>query len=75
MPIIEELRNVLIELMEFTDNEYLFQDFNGGFLEISNMSAKISNIFRDTTYHFNLYNLRHQFATDLVEEKTDVRTV
>lgn len=75
LPILPKLETVLKELMEFTDNHYLFMDWDNEFFEIDNVSSKIAHIFKDDSYTFNLYNLRHQFATDLTLNNTDLRTV
>lgn len=75
IPIVPQLEPILQELMMFTDHYYLFQDWDGEFLETDQVSDRINHIFKDAPYKFNLYNLRHQFATDLTLIGTDIRTV
>lgn len=75
IPMSDDLIDIFKEVFAFTDNYYLFQDWDGNFMEIDNVATKIARIFKNDQYHFNLYNLRHQFATDLTLNNVDPRTI
>lgn len=76
IPIVDELRTVLIELLEVQDHEtFLLASFNGELLNMNEVVNKINYACRQEGIKFNQYRLRHQFSTDLVTDNQDLRTI
>lgn len=72
IPYPQELDEVFKELYEMSNNNLLFIKDNGKLMTGCYASACIRTI---TKGKFHSYNLRHQFATDLILANTDIRTV
>lgn len=75
VPIVPELAIILKDWMFINNNEYLFCDKNGVYLDSNLVSNKITNISKKYGIEFNMYRLRHKFSTDLIIDNNDPRTV
>ncbi|MBQ6222502.1 MAG: site-specific integrase, partial [Solobacterium sp.] len=72
-PIPAELKQHLEKLIAETDNDYLFLDKKGRFLDIDEVSDYINRVSKSCGIKFNAYMLRHLYATDLIKT-ADART-
>ena len=75
VPVALRLLPVLQDLKDFTDRDYLFTDYDGKLYEINYVSNLITIVSKSCGIKFNLYMLRHRFASDLVKEQTSPRVV
>lgn len=75
VPICDNLYDILIELKNKQPSSKLLADHNGNYFNTTTVGAKIRNLCRRNNIEFNMYQLRHQFSTDLITNHVDVRTV
>lgn len=75
IPIVPELATLLKEWMFINSNDFLFCDKDGLYLDSNKVSTKIRNLCKRLGIEFNMYQLRHQFSTDLIMNNNDPRTV
>jgi site-specific recombinase XerD len=74
VPISDYLRPILIEALVSIKGEHLFWDMDDKPMEINFLSAYVSRTSKDAGVRFNLYMLRHNMATDLIQSGTSART-
>ena len=72
IPYPKELDSVFEELYTISKGDLLFIKDNGELFTSAFVSVHIR---KNTTGNFTAYKLRHQFATDLLLNQTDIRTV
>ena len=75
IPITNELFAILKELIEKQPNDILLADHNVKYLNSTNVGNKLRLICKQHGIKFNMYQLRHQFSTDLITNNVDIRTV
>ncbi len=75
IPISNALYDIINDLIEAQPNEILFADHNGNYFNSSQVGNKIRYICKQHGIKFNMYQLRHQFSTDLITNNVDIRTV
>ena len=66
VPIPNELRPILKECLEWSRNEILLASYNGNLLDIDDIGTLVRNVRKQAKVDFTLYQLRHQFASDLL---------
>lgn len=74
IPITESIKEVLNKAMKYHKNEYIFSKEDGSFYDSTNLGDRIHRIGKKYGYDFNLYSIRHLFATDLTIAGVDDRT-
>ena len=74
-PITPEIREVIDKAMALCDSDLLFPDKNGQPYDISSIGTRIHDHAKKDGIQFNLYQLRHRFATDLLVDGTDPKTI
>lgn len=75
IPIPSELIPILKDLMEFQDSDYLFAKFDGTLFKINKATNKVNYVANKLGIDFNMYQLRHQYSTDLLTNGVDLRTL
>ena len=75
IPIAKELHDILKDLIAIQPNDILLADHNGRYLNSTNVGNKLRLICKQHGIKFNMYQLRHQFSTDLITNNVDIRTV
>ncbi len=75
IPIVSDLIPILKNLLAYQDSEFLFAKFDGTLFDIDKVTNKVRYASRKLGINFNMYQLRHQFSTDLITEGVDPRTV
>ena len=75
MPMSDLLVKTMKELFEFQPSEFLFADYFGKLCSVNDISSKIGYISKKYDIGFNMYKLRHNFATDLISNNVDPRTI
>lgn len=65
IPVNDELKKILEELICWTDHEYLISDYNGRIFDTDWVANYIRLVGKSCGVQFNAYMLRHRFATDL----------
>lgn len=75
VPIPAQLRPILIECLAWSRNDILLAKYNGNLWEITEVDTMIGNVRRKCGIYFTLYQLRHQFSTDLLRAGTPLPTV
>lgn len=70
IPIPAGLKPFLIECLAWSKYDILLSDYHGNLLDIDEVSTLIRNVRvkGKLDFNFNLYLLRHQFATDLMSQ-------
>lgn len=74
IPVVKELRPIILELLEYAESDDLFS-VNGELFKVKRATDKITRICRLEGINFTMYMLRHKFSTDLVTNNVDPRTV
>lgn len=74
IPIVKELRPIILELLDYADSNELFS-VNGELFKVKSATDKITRVCRLEGINFTMYMLRHKFSTDLVTNNVDPRTV
>lgn len=74
IPIHPQLKPILKELLDYSDNFELFLKDDGKYLNSSYVGNIFRRILRNSGIKFNLYMLRHNVATTLVVNGTDSKT-
>ena len=75
VPIAPELAPILTDLFKRSKNQYLISSEGGDLLEIDSVTNTISLVSRSCKIPFRSYMLRHKFATDMIRNGVDNRTV
>lgn len=77
IPIVPELKKILLELLQYqnSESEFMFSNYEKELFDIDLITNKITNCAKKIGIKFNMYMLRHLFSTDLITNKTDPRTV
>ena len=75
IPITEACRKELNEVMEMSANQYIFSAYNGRLMSTSKVAEIIAAHSKKLGLTFRMYDLRHQFATDLLTGGCDMRTL
>lgn len=75
VPICDDLYDVLFELINMQPSKKLLADHTGNYFNTTKVGNKLRLICRKNDIKFNMYQLRHQFSTDLITNHVDVRTV
>lgn len=75
IPISNALYDIITDLIEAQPNEILFADHKGNYFNSTQVGNKIRYICKQHGIKFNMYQLRHQFSTDLITNNVDIRTV
>lgn len=74
LPITPKMKTLLKTAETLSDNDLVFPDANGKMHNTDLVGQKLKNLARKEGLHFNLYDLRHRFATDLTLAHVDDRT-
>ena len=74
VPIHPNLKPILKELLDYSDNHELFLKDDGKYLNSSFVGNIFRRILKNTGISFNLYMLRHNMATSLITNGTDTKT-
>lgn len=75
IPISEELRPILNNLLLEQSTSPLLTELDGSLLSINKISNEIQNIAKKNDIRFNAYMLRHLVATNLVSANTSPRAI
>lgn len=75
LPIPAELQPILKELLDYSKTDNIFADHKGKYMKTWLVSSKLNRISKDLKIDFRMYQLRHQFSTDLIVGGADLRTV
>ena len=75
VPIHKYLLPVLVECLQWTKHQIVFADYFGNLMEINKVSDHVYKVARKAGIRFNLYMLRHQFATDQISNGTPLNVV
>jgi integrase len=75
LPIPAELQPILKELLDYSKTDNIFADHKGKYMKTWLVSSKLNRISKDLRIDFRMYQLRHQFSTDLIVGGADLRTV
>lgn len=75
IPIPNQLIDELKEKISADNSKFLLSNENGELYSIEKISQTISMICKEHNWTFNMYQLRHNFATSLITENVDYRTV
>lgn len=75
IPITLTIENLLSEICDFQDSDFLFANFNGELMNSTFVSNKIRLSCKAEGIEFNMYRCRHQFSTDLIRSGQDLRTI
>ena len=71
IPISDNLLPIVKSLLNWTDHDFVFSDYQGYLIEIDDLCTYILNVSKKSNIPFNLYCLRHKFSTDLFKEGND----
>ena len=74
IPIHENLKPILDELISISSNEPLIAEIDGSLLNSRKISSMIKTICKKNNIVFHLYSLRHAFATNLIQSGVAPRT-
>jgi integrase len=74
VPISDHLNPILIQMLVDITDTHLFWDIDNLPMEISTLSCFISRTSKDAGVEFNMYMLRHNMATELIQSGTSART-
>ena len=74
-PITPELREVIDKAIALADDDLLFPNKNGEPYSINSIGTRIHSHAKKDGIDFNLYQLRHRFATDLLVDGNDPKTI
>lgn len=77
IPVPDELANILTKYIDLSgDSDFVFPDYTGSFIP-NRVAIQTINTFckQHNIQGFRMYQLRHQFSTDLVLNNVDVRTI
>ncbi len=75
VPIAEELKPILRECLDWSKYDYILADYRGDLLDIDQVDTLILNCRRKIGIDFTLYQLRHQFSTDLHNSNVPPNTI
>ena len=75
IPITDACRKELAETISMSENQYIFSSYDGRLMSTSKVSEIIAAHSKKLGLSFRLYDLRHQFATDLLTGGCDFRTL
>ena len=75
IPIVKALYPIVEEVMERQDSEWLLARWDGQVFDVNQVTNKITKCCKLEGLEFNMYRLRHLFATDLVTNGADPRTI
>lgn len=75
IPLTDSLKDVLNQAKKISKSNYIFTDKDGNFYNSTNLGNRIHKIGKKNNLDFNMYSIRHLFATDIVRNKDiDQRT-
>lgn len=75
VPIHKDLRPILAECLKWSRHQILFSDYYGNLMEINKVSDHVFKVAKKAGVKFNMYMLRHQFATDAINNGTPLNIV
>ena len=65
VPIPESLKPILREALDWSKHDFLLADFHGNLFQGDEISQTVNHVAKRAGVKFTLYQLRHQFSTDL----------
>lgn len=74
VPIHDELRPILKDLLDYAETDYLFYNYDGKYMESDWIGNIIRRLCKKNGIEFNMYRLRHNMATSLVTNNVDSKT-
>ena len=75
VPIPSALRPILVECLQWSRNDILLSDYYGNLLDIDDIDTLVLNVRKKAGVNFTLYQLRHQFSTDLLSNGAPLNAV
>lgn len=75
IPITPDCRKALNDALGRSSNAFIFQMYNGRLPNTSKIASRLAQLCKEINLDFRMYDLRHQFATDLITGGVDPRTV
>lgn len=75
IPITDELKEIIKQASKISKNDLLFPPYKGKYYRTDDFGQRIHLMAKRRGIDFNLYMLRHRFATDLLVSGTDIRTI
>lgn len=67
IPISKQLKPILIELLQFSKNAYVFSDYNGCFISSKDQCTLLGNVSKKCKIKFRQYMSRHEFSKKSLE--------
>lgn len=75
IPLTPQCKKELDEAIALSRSEFVFANFNGKLMDVSKAGTHVNEISKRLGLDFRMYDLRHQFSTDLIIGGVDPRTV
>lgn len=74
IPLTQDMKTVAKKACSLHNNDTIFSQPNGSFYNSKDVGDKMHKIGKSHGYDFNMYSIRHLFATDLTVNGVDERT-
>ncbi len=75
VPIPSKLKPILKKCLQWSRNEILLSDYYGNLFDSKDVSTLVRNVRNKVHIDFTLYQLRHQFSTDLLSAGAPLNVV
>lgn len=76
VPIPDELMSIITDTLSSHQYSFVFPDYSGDHMDMQKVRGIIYCLSKKYNLNFSMYQLRHQFSTDLIrKQKADPRTV
>lgn len=75
IPITVQCQAELDAAIAMSSSDYVFADYHGKLMNVSRVGLRVNEVAKSLGIKFRMYDLRHQFSTDLIIGGVDPRTV
>ena len=75
IPISNDLMPYLEQVLQMHTYNFIFPRFSGDHFKMQQVQQRINVYCKKNGLHFSMYQLRHQFSTDLLDDDVDPRTI